>query len=101
MSKIAEDIFRRNFVPNYKEDVQIKEMTPYEQGLYKQICIIVAQATADIQGLIPSEREIERIIFKRVQYHYQETNEDYMIGSPNKLAQAIHSLILDKMGVMK
>jgi hypothetical protein len=52
----------------------------------------ITEAHQTIQKLYEplSEEEIEKIIFQRVEYHYQTENEDYMIGSPKKLAHAIY-----------
>lgn len=34
--KIIENVFREYYVPLYPKDKPISEMTPYEQGLYKE-----------------------------------------------------------------
>jgi len=34
--KVAEKVFRDYYVPNYPLNTPISDMTPYEQGLYKQ-----------------------------------------------------------------
>ncbi len=47
--------------------------------------------------VVPMEGEIEKIIFQRVQYHYQDTNEDYMIGSPKTLAKAVQTELLHRL----
>jgi len=56
----------------------------------------ITQAEAQLSNLMRKkveEKEIEKIIFQRVEYHYQDTNEDFMIGSPKDLAQAIAAKI--------
>ena len=42
-NKIAEDIFRNMYVPNYYRNMPLANMTQYEQGLHKQVISIVNQ----------------------------------------------------------
>jgi len=53
--KVANEAFRTEFVPLYPKDKPISEMTPYEQGLYKQILRItltIHKALSNADGVI-------------------------------------------------
>ena len=46
-------------------------------------------ADAILEKLVLDEEKAEKVISQRVEYHYQERQEDFMIGSPKQLAHAI------------
>ncbi|GAG08180.1 unnamed protein product [marine sediment metagenome] len=41
LTEIADKVFREYYVPLYPKDKPISEMTPYEQGLHKQVFLLV------------------------------------------------------------